>query len=371
MKPSDHGGAALVRRPIARGKAGAVIPASLSFDQVARRFGEREVLRNVSFEVREGEIVCLLGPSGCGKSTLLRIAAGIEDLDSGRILIDDREVQGPERFIVPEQRGVGLVFQDYALFPHLDILDNVCFGLQLSRAEARPVATAALARVGLAHHARSFPHMLSGGEQQRVALARALVPRPRVLLMDEPFSNLDRRMRDGIRDETVALLRETGATAIIVTHDPEEAMRVADRIALMREGRIAQIGTAQELYLEPSDVETARFFSELNELDGIVQAGRIRTALGTFEARGVADGPALACIRPRSMHVVPASSDGLPALLVSLRFIGDAYLAELLVQGVDGPLKARLPEHPGVDPGRVAGLTVAANDVLVFGRAAA
>ena len=166
--------------------------------------------------------------------------------------MDGREVSGPRTFLEPERRGIGLMFQDYALFPHMTILQNIMFGLKdLSAAEAGVAARRALSRVGLEHYANEYPHTLSGGEQQRVALARSIAPRPGVLLMDEPFSNLDRRMRDAIRDETVAILRETGATTIVVTHDPEEAMRIADRIVLMRSGAIIQQGEAEEIYRAP------------------------------------------------------------------------------------------------------------------------
>jgi iron(III) transport system ATP-binding protein len=353
---------------VARGRASAVIPALLTFAGVARSFGGLRVLSDVSFEVREGEVLCLLGPSGCGKSTLLRIAAGIEDLDAGRVLLDQREVQGPDRFVPPEERGVGLVFQDYALFPHLTIVDNVAFGLKhLARAEGRRVAMAALGRVALTQHALSFPHMLSGGEQQRVALARALVPRPRVLLMDEPFSNLDRRMRDGVRDETVALLREAGATVIIVTHDPEEAMRVADRIALMRDGRIVQVGTAEDVYLRPADIGIARFFSDLNEIEVGVAGGTAATPWGALPAPRLPDGPALLCIRPRSLGIGRAGETaGVPGRLLSLRFIGEVHMAELGVEGLEVPLRARLAAHPGVRPGADVAVTLETNDVLVF-----
>ena len=227
-----------------RGTAGAIIAARLVLDEVGHVYpGGVMALEAVSLVVEPGEIVCLLGPSGCGKTTLLRIAAGIERQTSGRILIDGTELAGPGTFIAPEKRGIGLMFQDYALFPHMTILDNVMYGLKaLPRGDADIAARRALSRVGLADYAGEYPHLLSGGEQQRVALARAIAPRPGVLLMDEPFSNLDRRMRDDVRDETIAMLREARATTIVVTHDPEEAMRMADRIALMRAGRLVQVG---------------------------------------------------------------------------------------------------------------------------------
>ncbi len=212
-------------------------------------------------------MVCLLGPSGCGKTTLLRVAAGIEKPTAGRVLINDSEVAGPDRFVPPEKRNVGLMFQDFALFPHLSILDNVAFGLKsLPREDARREALAALARVGLERYAGDYPHILSGGEQQRVALARAIVPRPAVMLMDEPFSGLDVQLRERLQEETLRLLRETRATCLIVTHAPAEAIRLGDRIAVMRAGRLVQAGKAEELYRNPADLFVARLFSEINEI---------------------------------------------------------------------------------------------------------
>ena len=194
-----------------------------------------------------------MGHSGCGKTTLLRIAAGVETPSSGRVLIDGQQASGRDGFIEPENRGIGLMFQDYALFPHMSVQQNVMFGLKgLSASEAAIAARRALSRVGLERYADEFPHTLSGGEQQRVALARSIAPRPGVLLMDEPFSNLDRRMRDAVRDETVAILRETGATTIVVTHDPGggHADRRPDRADAGR-SRSSSRGSAEEIYLGP------------------------------------------------------------------------------------------------------------------------
>ncbi len=195
------------------------------------------------------------------------------------MLINEHEVAGPSRFVPPEDRGVGLMFQDFALFPHLTILGNVAFGLKaLPKAEARREALAALKRVGLANLADEYPHILSGGQQQRVALARAIVPRPAVMLMDEPFSGLDVQLREAMQEETLSLLRETRATSVIVTHNPEEAMRIGDRIAVMRAGRLVQAGDAEALYHQPADLFVARLFSEINEIGYRVGGGRHRHA---------------------------------------------------------------------------------------------
>lgn len=348
-------------------RASAVIPASLTFENVTRSFDGKAAVSGVSFTAGNGEVICLLGASGCGKSTLLRLAAGIEVPDEGRILLDGREIAGPGRFVEPEDRGIGLVFQDYALFPHLDALGNAVFGLgDLPKREALIIADAALRRVGLGDRMRAMPHELSGGEQQRVALARAVVPRPRVLLMDEPFSNLDRRMRDQVREETIAVLRETGATALIVTHDPEEAMRIADRIALMRDGRLIQIGRSRDIYNAPVDLEAARFFCDLNEIEATVKGGRIETPLGTFPAPDKQDGErATAAIRPQSIRL-KAPGFCLPGRIIACRFIGEVNLVELAVQGLEQPLHARIQDSVAVRPGADVGVEIHVGEVLVF-----
>jgi iron(III) transport system ATP-binding protein len=326
------------------------------------------VIADLSMTIAAAEVVCLLGPSGCGKTTLLRLIAGMETLDAGRILMDGREISTPTTAVPPDKRGIGLVFQDYALFPHMSVIDNVAFGLRgLSRAEQTAAAGVALASVGLTALSGAFPYMLSGGEQQRVALARAIVPRPRVLLMDEPFSNLDRRMRDAVREDTVALLRETGATCIMVTHDPEEAMRIADRIVLMREGKIVQAGPPEELYRQPVDLEAARFFCDLNELPCSVERGEAHTPFGPIPAPHLADGPATLCVRPQGFRLLPAAQ-GIPSRIKAVRFLGEMRLLELDVSGVDQPLRARVREKPPEGRKRDVGLAIDLDEVLVFGQ---
>ena len=269
-------------------------------------------MADVSLNLKPGEIACLLGPSGCGKTTLLRIAAGIEKPDAGRLLFDGQEMAGPARFVPPEKRNIGLMFQDFALFPHLSILENVAFGLKnLPPEEARTIARHALERVGLAHYAANYPHHLSGGEQQRVALARALVPRPQVMLMDEPFSGLDQRLRESVRAETLTLLRETRASCLLVTHDPVEAMGLADRIFLMRQGHLIQSGTPEQLYRQPADAAAARFFSDTNEVRGRVAGAAVDTALGTLSrARGRSRGQRCRGADPPAGHQARRGGSG-------------------------------------------------------------
>jgi iron(III) transport system ATP-binding protein len=276
---------------------------------VSHRFGGLEVLRNVDVAVAPGEIVCLLGPSGCGKTTTLRIAAGLEPLQHGTVSIAGHEVGVPGREIPPEKRRVGLMFQDYALFPHLSVADNVAFGLRsLNARERQRRAHELLERVGLAGRADDFPHVLSGGEQQRVALARALAPSPVVMLFDEPFSGLDVRLRTRVRDETLRVLKELNVATLLVTHDSEEAMFMADRIALMRDGQVVQLGTPQQLYDAPVDTFAASFFGEVNEFSGTVQDGLVTTPVGPVHSTLTDATSVDVLIRPEDLIVDAAES---------------------------------------------------------------
>jgi iron(III) transport system ATP-binding protein len=340
---------------------------ALTVEGIRQAYGRVTALDGVSFTLARGEILALVGHSGSGKSTLLRVAAGLERPAAGRVLLDGAEVCGPGRFVPPERRGVGLMFQDYALFPHMTVLQNIGFGLsRLSRAEADRIARDTLDSVGLAACADDYPHALSGGEQQRVALARALAPRPNVLLMDEPFSNLDRRTRDIVRDETTAVLRKNRATAILVTHDPEEAMRLADRIVLLRAGRVVQTGTAEELYRNPASLFVARFFSEFDELEGLVRNGAADTALGRFATNGFADGSkATICIRPNAIRLAKRGT-GVDARILSRRFLGETDLLHVEVDGVPRALHLRIPAGIPLAAGNHIALEIAPEEIMVF-----
>jgi iron(III) transport system ATP-binding protein len=350
--------------------AGVSFAARLAFDRISHAFSpSAATLHDVSLAAEPGEVLCLLGPSGSGKTTLLRIAAGIEAQTRGSVYLNDQEIAGQNVFLPPEQRSIGLVFQDFALFPHLTILENVRFGLTaLSREEAKREAMISLGRVGLEDYADAYPHILSGGEQQRVALARAIAPRPAVLLMDEPFSGLDSRLKDSVRAETLAILRQSRATAIVVTHDAEEAMRMGDRIALLKDGRLVQLGTAEELYNRPASLFAAGFFSEINVFEGRVADGAVDTPLGRFEASGLVDGAeASVAFRLSAFDVSPTQGE-IPARIVSRRFLGVVELLELAVPGADRPLRARIRCGALSGPEREIWLTVRKADVLVFER---
>jgi iron(III) transport system ATP-binding protein len=291
------------------------------------------------------------------------MVAGLEPPDAGRIRFDGLDLAG----VAPERRRFALMFQDFALFPHLSILDNVRFGLiAVPKAEARVIALRALDRVGLAHLAESFPHQLSGGEQQRVALARALVPRPQVLLMDEPFSGLDQRLRDSVRAETMALLRETRASCLLVTHDPVEAMSLADRIFLMREGRLIQAGPPEELYRRPVDADAARFFSDAAEIPGQLREGKVFTLLGAFPCPAEVKGPeALVLIRPQGIRRSVTGS-GAEGLVSETCFEGERVRCTILFKGLEAPVDATLQPREAPRRGETSLFEVDPEHVFVF-----
>ena len=243
----------------------------LEIKNLSRRFAETTAVDDVSIELQPGQVTCLLGPSGCGKSTTLRMIAGVEEQQSGEILVDGVLICNSKHIVPPELRNIGMMFQDFALFPHLSVLENVAFGLSGTKADKRNRAELLLDRVDLNGYGSKMPHQLSGGEQQRVALARAVAPKPKIMLLDEPFSGLDDRLRDGVRDETLKVLREDGAAVLMVTHDPSEAMKMADEIALMRGGRIIQSGAPYTFYYSPIVREAAAFFSDINLIQTVVK----------------------------------------------------------------------------------------------------
>jgi len=339
---------------------------ALAFEDVHHAYGRTTALAGVSLAIAPGEVVALLGPSGCGKTTLLRIAAGLERASAGRVVADGRLLSGDGVFVPPEARGIGLMFQDYALFPHLDVAANIAFGLA-KRSAAEQAATVAdlLGRIGLPGRERAYPHMLSGGEQQRVALARSLAPRPAVLLMDEPFSNLDQRLRRGMRAETAGLLAASGAAALMVTHDPDDAMAVADRIALMRGGRIVQVGTPEEVWQRPVDHWAAAFFADLEEMPATVLDGRAETPLGVFAAPGVPDGPGLVCLR-RDAFDLDAATPDFVATVVSTRFVGDLRMVRLVLDGSERPIDTHVDVRHRVTIGERVAIGIDRSRAFVF-----
>jgi putative spermidine/putrescine transport system ATP-binding protein len=302
----------------------AIAPATVELDAVVKTYGAHRALDGISLSLKPGEFVALLGPSGCGKTTALRALAGLEVVDGGAIRIDGDDVSG----LPTNKRDIGMVFQAYSLFPHMTVLENVEFGLRMRKvaaAERQMRAREALELVGLAERGERYAHQLSGGQQQRVALARALVTRPRVLLLDEPLSALDAKVRVQLREQIRRIQTELGITTLFVTHDQEEALAVADRVAVMREGRIEQIGTPEELYVTPATPFVADFVGLSNRLPGVLTGGTITAAGATFELLGASqpDGPVLAYVRPEDVVLETSPrAKGLTATVVASSFLG-------------------------------------------------
>ncbi len=285
---------------------------AIALRDVEKAFGPVRAVRPTTLTVGRGELFAVLGPSGCGKTTLLRVLAGFERPDAGTVEVGGRTLADGRDgvWVPPERRNIGMVFQDYALFPHLSVADNVCFGLaraQRQRGKGRPLdarARGALELVGLQHKADRLPHELSGGERQRVALARALAPEPDVVLLDEPFSSLDATLRAGLRREVELILREAEASAVLVTHDQEEALSLADRIAVMREGAVVQTGTPEDVYHRPRDRWTAQFVGEVNVVHGVADPLGVNTELGFFDLAQPADpGVIRVAVRPEQLEL--------------------------------------------------------------------
>ncbi|MGB8621397.1 MAG: ABC transporter ATP-binding protein [Paracoccaceae bacterium] len=350
----------------------------LEIQNITRRFGGRAVVDDVSLKVMPGQVTCLLGPSGCGKSTTLRVIAGVDMQDEGKIFVDGQLVCDTIFRVPPEGRSVGLMFQDFALFPHLSVAENVAFGLKGPKDARRARVEDLLRRVDMLRFIDEYPHELSGGEQQRVALARALAPRPRIMLMDEPFSGLDNRLRDDIRDETLRVLKEEGAAVLLVTHEPDEAMRMADEIALMRDGRIVQQGAPYNIYNAPVDKAAAAFFSDINVIRGEVRGLLTETAFGQFMTPAVPDGAQVEIIiRPQHLKIDfdrngsgprPTTEDGVPAraFVDRARFMGSESLVEFRMAFDGTILKATVPGVFLPKPGTPMWLMIRRDRCFVF-----
>ncbi len=294
--------------------------ATITVRGVTRRYGQKAAVEGADLDLRAGRITCLLGPSGSGKSTLLRLIAGLEPVDAGEIRAGEQVLSAAGRTVPPESRDVGLVFQDYALFPHLSVGDNVMFGLgHLPAAERKARAMAALTEVRMADRAKSWPHSLSGGEQQRVALARTLVRRPHTVLLDEPFSGLDAHLKSEVREGLLATLKAAGAAVLLVTHDAGEALMMADDLVLMDGGRVIQSGDPQACWARPASTAAARLLGEVNRLPAVVTAGVATSPLGALPAPGLPDGPAALLIRPQDLT---PGAEGLETKVETTRFGG-------------------------------------------------
>ena len=322
-------------------------------------YGDTVALDDFDLVVENGSIVSLLGPSGCGKTSALRAIAGFEPPDAGTVAIGGRTVFSDGVDVPPEKRRVGMVFQEYALFPHMTVADNVGYGVTEEDRAARVAEILEL--VGLTGMDDRLPSELSGGEQQRVALARALAPRPDVVLLDEPFSNLDAPQRERMRREVRRILRDAGATAVFVTHDQSEALAIADQVAVMRGGHVVQVGSPLEVYQSPTDPWVASFLGESITIDGIAADGSVKTELGTFPAAGAADGPVEVVIRPEWITPTPAING--EGVVIDREYYGHDQM--LLVELPDGQrVQARIGPRPVLEPGDRVDLDF--DDAVVF-----
>ena len=299
---------------------------AISCQGLSKKFGDIQAVAEINLSLREGQFLALLGPSGCGKTTTLRLLAGFEQPDAGEIKIGQQLVSGPGIFAPPEQRSVGMVFQEYALFPHMNVADNVAFGLPKGINKKERVSEA-LSLVGLMDMGKRMPYELSGGQQQRVALARALAPNPQLVLLDEPFSNLDASLRSQVRTEVRQILRQAQATAIFVTHDQEEALSLADEIAVMIEGRIVQTDAPQKLYRRPINKQVAEFLGNANFLPGQARDRHVTCELGQLPTSGIHTGQVEVLLRPEDIELIPAESG--PAEIINLEYFGHDQLIKL------------------------------------------
>ncbi len=340
--------------------------AAVRLTGVGRSYGPVAAARDVNLEVARGEVLALLGPSGCGKTTTLRLIAGFEAPDTGTVEVGGRTVAGPGVHVPPEKRRVGMVFQDYALFPHLTVAQNVAYGLPGAKRKGRVEDVLDLAHLG--GLGGRMPHELSGGQQQRVALARALAPGPEVVLLDEPFSNLDAALRVRVRAEMRDILADAGATAIFVTHDQEEALSLADEVAVMLDGAVAQKAAPEVLYHEPASREVAEFVGEANFIPGTHENGRLSCALGEVPACGECTGSVEAMLRPEALRLRPLPNGELSgqeaeATVLAREFYGHDQLIKLRLDS--GPvLCSRLGGGPGFRPGERVAVAVAGRAVV-------
>ena len=352
-----------------RPRAGAVgAPAAarvVELRGVTKRYAANEVIHGISFHVAHGEIISLLGPSGCGKTTIFRLIAGFEVPDSGEIHVQGRQVAGPRRSVPPDRRSVGMVFQDYALFPHMTAADNIMYGLEgLERRRRQAILETMLDLVGLRGYGLRYPHQLSGGEQQRVAVARALAPCPAALLLDEPFSNLDADTRGRMRKEVLEILHQAQTTAILVTHDREEAFSVGDRVGVLHGGQLEQLDTPEVVYHQPRTTFVAGFVGQADFLDAVLRDDRAVTELGCFSVRATGGcGKVRVMLRPDDVDFL--ADDQGTARIVGREFLGAENLYTIRLQSGQS-LRSVQSSTRVVPPGTRVRILAEPEHVVVF-----
>ncbi len=324
---------------------------------LAKAFNGRQIVDLQHLELVQGELLALLGPSGCGKSTTLRLIAGLEVPDAGSIQVGGTVVVGNRVWLPPQRRRVGMVFQDYALFPHLTVAGNIAYGIQ-GRSGRDSRVMELLELVSLAGHGDAYPHQLSGGQQQRVALARALAPEPALLLLDEPFSSLDPGLRQQLRTDVREILRQSGTTSLLVTHDQEEALSIADRVAVMFDGAIAQVDVPSTIYHAPHSARVAAFLGDVNLVSGIATGLGVKTVLGYVELPTTLRGSVVVMVRPEAITLDVHASCGVPGAVTSTRFHGHDQLVTVRIESTDEDVLIRTSGLVPVDVGQSVGLSV-------------
>lgn len=344
---------------------------SVILSDITHHYGRHRAVDDVSLSVSPREVVCIVGPSGCGKSTLLRLISGLETVQAGTISVGGKTLATPDRSLPPEKRPVGMMFQDFALFPHLTVAGNIAFGqTDRPRAERNRRVAELLELMGLARYADAYPHTLSGGQQQRVALARAMARDPQVLLLDEPFSALDEQLRRSVREEVVRLIRASGIATIVVTHDPEEAMEIGSRVVVMEAGHVVQTATPLELYRNPANSFVARLFGEVNRFEATVRDGHLHTPIGRFCTPSLEAGTRVevAC-RIEDLELSPLGErpGAVPVRVRHSSFLGASTRICLSLPGATGSeVHARLPGHVDVKAGEELAALVDARRVMLF-----
>jgi len=327
----------------------------------------KKIVSDISLSLFPGEVLCLLGDSGCGKTSLLRLISGLEKEDSGEIFINEEIISSKKFSALPENRPVSMIFQDYALFPHMTVYQNIAYGVSALQKEQKKSKIDKIIRdLDIQEHLKKYPHELSGGEQQRVALARAIAPEPLILLMDEPFSGLDRSLREYIREETISLLRNSQAAIILVTHDPEEAMLVGDRIALMRNGKINQIGTNDEMIFQPINDYTVSTFSNVNTYQSVIKNKKVETPFGFFEIPdNISGNQAKILIRDQAFQIVSPTENN-SYKVNQIDYTGENSRIELRATNSDTQVKITVPGKTSVKLDDKIGLSVDERYVHIF-----